>query len=189
MLFPPQPFTLKDGRKALLRSPQPEDAADSLRVGRLIALQSPFLLMAPEEYVDTVEEEARYLRQIVDSPYHLMIMAFVEGEYVGHCVLSLNRLWRIRHRASLGIGIRQEYWRLGIGRALIQSVETAALGEGVEIMELEYIEGNERGAALYEKLGYREYGRRARAVRYPDGSERMEILMRKEIGHDLTRSD
>ena len=48
-------------------------------------------------------------------------------------------------------------------------------------LELEFIEGNERAKALYEKFGFKIYGYIPNSIRQKDGTLLKEYLMIKEI--------
>ena len=48
-------------------------------------------------------------------------------------------------------------------------------------LELEYIEGNSRARALYEKMGFRITGVRPNAIRLKDGTLLNEYSMMREI--------
>ncbi|MFD5397369.1 GNAT family N-acetyltransferase [Streptomyces sp. NPDC127097] len=75
----------------------------------------------------------------------------------------------------------------GIGSVLIAAAEDRIRDRGVHRAELAVEVGNPRARALYERLGYRAYGRRPEAwdEQGPDGAvrrhETMCTLMRKEL--------
>ena len=48
-------------------------------------------------------------------------------------------------------------------------------------MELEFLEGNSRARALYEKMGFRITGVKPNAIRLKDGTLRNEYCMIREI--------
>jgi [ribosomal protein S18]-alanine N-acetyltransferase len=47
----------------------------------------------------------------------------------------------------------------GVGRALLAAVQSHAIEQGCESLRLEVREDNRRALALYERLGYRRFGR------------------------------
>ena len=49
-------------------------------------------------------------------------------------------------------------------------IAAARAHEGTEIVELEFVEGNERARALYEKFGFRIVSERPNAFKLRDGS-------------------
>lgn len=60
-------------------------------------------------------------------------------------------------------------------------VDIADKMQYVEQIELEYIEGNSRARALYEKFGFRIVGVRPKAYRLKDGAYLNEYIMIKEL--------
>ena len=86
---------------------------------------------------------------------------------------------KITHRASIGITLYKKFWGMGIGTAMFEEMLVQAKTRGTEQVELAYIEGNVRGKALYEKMGFSECGRMPRAFRFDDGSYHDEIFMIK----------
>lgn len=85
------------------------------------------------------------------------------------------------HRAAIGIGLKQKFWGLGIGSAMFRMMEQEARRRPeVSIMELEYIEGNSRARALYEKMGFRVVGIRPDAIMLSHGAVN-EYIMQKRL--------
>lgn len=178
MLIAPQTILLKDGRECLLRSPQAEDAAAVLAHLRQTSAETDFMARYPEEITQTVAAEADFLRRQADDPFSYMAAAFVDGQLAANAgVGPVARLEKYRHRAEFGISVKEAYWGLGIGSALLPVVIAAARAAGYRQMELEVVSHNRRAAALYERFGFRPYGERARAFRLRDGSFCSETLM------------
>lgn len=53
--------------------------------------------------------------------------------------------------------------------------------KGTEILELEYLGGNERGKALYEKFGFKTVGVRPKICKLKDGTYQDLFYMQKEL--------
>lgn len=183
MIFSPVSFTLKDGRSAILRSPDPvKDAADLVQYLYDTAADTPFVLRTPEEISYTVEGEERFLRNFVESPNDCMILCEVDGHIAGNCHLSFNGRVKTRHRCSVAIALRKAYWGNGIGTAMFEAMEGLARDrEGVSIMELEFIEGNARARGLYEKMGFRIVGVHPDFIRQVDGTIAALYIMQKKL--------
>jgi len=177
------PFTLKDGRQALLRGPLPEDAQGTLDLLQKCAEETEFLVRAPEEggrY--SLEKEIAFFERKVASENEAFIMCIVDGKVVGNCELSFNDRVKTRHRASIGIQILKEYWNLGIGTKMFEEmIRIAQERREVTQLELEFAEGNARGRALYEKMGFRIVGMHPNALRQKDGKYYNEYLMIREM--------
>ena len=94
------------------------------------------------------------------------------------CVGSKEKL---RHRAEFGIGIERAYWGFGIGRALIEACIECARAARYAQLELEVVADNERALALYQSVGFVEYGRNPRGFRTRQGGWQELVLMRLEL--------
>ena len=183
MIFNSVEFTLKDGRSAILRSPDPKaDAADLVQYLYDTAADTPFVLRTPAEIRYTVEGEERFLQNVVDSPNDCMILCEVDGRIAGNCHLSFYPQIKRRHACTVAIALRKAYWNNGIGTAMFKAMEELACQrEGVIQMDLEYIEGNTRARALYEKAGFRVVGLLPDAIRQEDGTMCALVAMQKKL--------
>lgn len=182
MLFEPRRITLKDGRKALLRNPLPEqDAAALVACLRQICGETEFLLRYPEECDWTEEKERDILTEIVASEHRLMLVCEAEGGIVGMCGLNLHPQIKFRHRADVDLSLLRRFWDLGIGTAMLNALIRKAREKGVLQMELEYIDGNARARALYEKLGFEQFAVHPDAIRMKDGRMVDTICMVKKL--------
>ena len=54
----------------------------------------------------------------------------------------------------MGIALLKEYWNLGIGSAMFSELVAEAEKYDIEILELQFVEGNDRARHLYEKFGF-----------------------------------
>ena len=182
MQYEAKKLTLKDGRKAVLRVPTPEDAPELLRYLIGISGETEFVLAYPEERQNlTVEQEAAFIRRMVESDDVLFLVCEVEGDLAGCCQADFNHHMKTAHRASVGVGLWKQYWGLGIGTAMFEELIAEARRRGVMLLELEFIEGNSRARALYEKMGFRVTGMHPDAIRLRDGSLRSEYLMQLRL--------
>lgn len=185
MTFEKTTVTLRDGRLCVLRPTCAEDAESMLEYLRKTATETPFLINTEEDLKGmgmTVESEALFLNHALTSPDRLMIVAEVNGRLAGNCELRFKRKVKECHRASIGIALTREYWGLGIGTAMFRMMEAFAMARGgIRQLELEYVEGNSRARALYEKMGFRIAGVHPGAILQPDGALVNSYLMIKEL--------
>ena len=181
MVFPAKEIRLKDGRTAIFRSPLPSDAEAALEYMKITAGETPYLLRTPEEIRLTVADEEKFLSRFPDNPNSTMILCFVEGKLAGNCQIDRRTKLKNRHRASVAIALRKEFWNLGIGTALFEEMLAIAESWGVLQVELEVIEGNDRAMALYRKMGFEIVGHVPNAIRLPDGTFWKEYRMIKVL--------
>lgn len=181
MLFEPKEIQLKDGRTALLRSPERADAQELLDCMRDCASETEFLMRYPEECTETEAQEAAFLDGINQSPYDVMILCIVGGELAGNCQLSFGKRIKVRHGARVAVAIREKFWKLGIGKAMFREMLALAKQRGVSRVELSYIEGNERAKHLYEKMGFVQIAEHPDAIQLKDGTLLKEIFMMRKL--------
>lgn len=181
MIYNNKEVILKNGEKCLLRSPTQEDAEKMLEFLVTCSKETPYILRYPEECTETIEQEATFLEHINTSFNEMMIVAIVNGKIAGNCLFIGRTRKKVKHRCSMAIGLVSEFWNLGIGTAMINELTKVAVNFGCTQMELECIDGNVRGKALYTKCGFKEFGRIPKAIVFHDGSYADEILMIKEF--------
>ena len=182
MLFNPRRFTLRDGREAVLRMAEPEDSEQMIRYLKDTAAETEFVLRYPEECDRyTLEKERELLESFKGDPNHLFLACFGGDRLAGNCGMQVFPQIKFRHRADVAIALYREFWGQGIGTAMLQAMTEVARERGILQLELEYIEGNERGRALYEKAGFAQVAEHPDAVRLKDGSLRKLILMIKKL--------
>lgn len=176
-------FSMKDGRKAMIRSPRDEDIPGMLDYLYVSAGETEYILRYPEECGKyTPEGEKALFDRINHSDNEAMLVCLVDGKLAGNCQISWSKGIKTRHRASIAIALMKEYWGQGIGTRLIQElIRIAEENEHIMQMELDFVEGNTRARALYEKMGFRITGIRPNAIRLKDGTMLNEYSMIREI--------
>ncbi len=182
MLFGEKEITLKDGRKAVLKNPCIEDAAQFLDFITTASGQTEFLMRYPEEWAGTtIEQEEAHINHLRSAPYALAISCYIDGKIIGNSVITFIGDMKASHRATVAITLLEEYWNLGIGSAMLSELIAAAEAHGTEIMELEFIESNSRARALYEKFGFRIVSMKPDTVKLKGGRYANEYYMQKRL--------
>lgn len=175
-------LTIKAGKKEiLLRNATEEDAQMLIHYLKVTCGETRFLAKEPEEVNMTVKQEEAFINSSNESDKDLMLLAFMEGEYIGNCSISGSTSLRYRHRATIGIALYQKYTGMGIGRAILETLIEIAKKEGYEQLELEVIAGNKRAVHLYESLGFQIYGRFPDNMKYKDGTYADAYWMMKKL--------
>lgn len=173
---------LKDGRTCLLRNGTEADGRAALENFNLAHAQTDFLLSYPDESDMTAEQEAQFLKEKTESAAEIEMLAELDGRVLGLAgIESLGRREKLWHRAEFGISIDQNYWGLGVGRALTEACIECAKKAGYAQLELSVVADNHRAIALYESLGFVEYGRNPRGFRSRLSGWQELVLMRLEL--------
>ena len=173
---------LKTGESCLLRNAERSDAEAVYKCFSLTHEETDYLLTYPDENSFTVEQEGDFLAGKAESADEIEICAFVNGRLTGTAgVDAVGRKEKIRHRAEFGISIEREFWGKGIGRALTLACIACAKQAGYSQLELTAVARNVSAVALYESVGFREYGRNPRGFRSRLTGWQELILMRLEL--------
>ena len=176
-------YSMKDGRQALIRSPKEEDIQGMLDYLYRSAGETEFIIRYPEECgIYTPEMERALFDRVNDADNEAMLVCLVDGKVAGNCQIAWKKSLKTRHRAAVAIALLKEYWGQGIGTRMFEEmIRIAEENENILQMELEFIEGNRRARALYEKMGFRITGVRPNAIRLKDGTLLNEYTMIREI--------
>ncbi|MBQ3137438.1 MAG: GNAT family N-acetyltransferase [Clostridia bacterium] len=183
MIFEAKEIILKNGIKAILKTPEITDAETFLNNIRTASGETDYLTRYAEEWESfTVEDEEKWISDNRKSKNNLVIACYIDGKAVGSCDITFFGDMKTSHRAGIGIAIIESYWNMGIGSAMFSElIKFAKEHKGTEILELEYLEGNERGKALYEKFGFKTVCVKPKICKLKDGTYQDLFYMQKEI--------
>lgn len=183
MLVEEKAFMLKDGRRAVLRSPREGDAARLLQYLTAASGETDFILRTPEECEKlTLEGEKQWIEHMNSSETDITLLCEIDDKIAGNCGIFRDPWQKTRHRARVAIALLREFWRQGIGTKMFEEmIRIAESWDGVSQIELEFVEGNARAQGLYEKMGFHITGVRPDAIRLRDGTLLNEYMMVKKL--------
>ncbi len=169
------PIFVKDkyGNDIELRNAEVSDAPALIEYLKVTSSETSFLVREPEEIASSIspEDEKSFIQARIDSGRELMLAAFEDGKHIGNCSLaSIGSYKRYSHRCSVAIALYQAYCSRGIGKIMMETVLDIAKEIGYEQAELEVMADNKRAISLYEKLGFKRFGRFPNNMKYADGS-------------------
>ena len=177
-----QKISTKRGGEFLLRAPEKADAEAVLSFRRDVAGETHFLTRYPYEIENSVEKEREILGNYLRAEHLAMIGIFDENRIIGITSVSpVGLVFKTRHRATLELVIRKEFWNLGLGAHLLDVAEDCAETCGYERLELSVLADNARALRLYKKKGFIDCGQIPQAFKMMDGSYHDEILMTKNL--------
>ena len=169
------------GHELILRNATEDDAEILIEYLKVTSAETRFLIREPDEITVTVEQEKAFIQRQNEEEGDIMLLGFLDGQFVGNCALNSYGRFRFRHRVSLGIALYQKYTGLGIGRAMMETVIRLAKEMGYEQLELEVVADNERAIALYKKMGFEICGTTPKAMKYKDDTYADEHKMVKVL--------
>lgn len=139
-----------------IRPIREDDAEQFLAMQRRVDAETKFMLFEPGERPTTVEQTREMLRNglAAGTLINFVAVSEAEGRIVGWLGASRRLANRIRHKLYIVIGMEQAHAGQGIGSRLFQAVEDWGRANGIHRLELTVMCHNERGVALYKKMGF-----------------------------------
>ncbi|MEM9419181.1 MAG: GNAT family N-acetyltransferase [Planctomycetota bacterium] len=176
--FEPMKIKLRDGRTVLIRTPTLDDAQGMRDYLDALRVEAPHIMFSPQDELPTLQQEREFLASGF-GPDALRIVAEHGGEIVASASVTRMKMFKTRHRSTLGIGIRAPWRGVGLGKHLMQElIRFARRHPEIEQIELCVFVENVVAHQLYEKLGFEVFGKLTAAVRHADGRTDDEWLMR-----------
>ena len=183
MIFDDKRIILKDGTTAILKTPEIEDAEMLLNSIKTASNETEFLSRSIEDWEKvTVENEEKFILNVRESLNTLFIACYIDGIIAGNCDITFKTGSKTSHRATVGIALQKKYWNIGIGSAMFNElIKAAKEHDGTEIVDLEFIEGNNRAKALYEKFGFKIISVEPKIFKLKDGTYQNLVYMQKYL--------
>lgn len=183
MIFDEQKIILKDSTSAILKTPEIEDAEMLLNSIKTASNETEFLSRTIEDWENvTVESEEKFIHNVRESQNTLFIACYVDGAIAGNCDITFKTGSKTSHIATVGIALQKKYWNIGIGSAMFKElIKAAKEHNGTEIVDLEFIEGNNRAKALYEKFGFQVVSVEPKFFKLKDGTYQNLVYMQKYL--------
>jgi len=171
-------YSLKNGQEVLIRTAEPDDAWALLEHTRIILATDPYNVTRLEEFKFTIEKERKWIREHIENPGWIILVAELAGAIVGMISFENGSRKRLAHRGSLHISVAPEHRRKGTADTLLQAlIDWAERNPLIEKLSLGVFATNKPAIALYRKNGFVEEGRRVKEIKIAQGRYVDDILM------------
>ncbi len=112
------------------------------------------------EFGINYEQEVDFLKGIEGSVNNFMMIAVANNQIIGLTNISGSSRPRTKHNVDLGISVKQEFWGLGVGSKLLQSVlDECRQTEVIRNIHLLVVADNVNAISLYQKFNFKQVGR------------------------------
>lgn len=168
---------LKNGMVLTIEKATKDDAEKVVNYLNVVGGESDNLTFGLNGFGSTVEAEEEFIENLLTSNTSAMFIGKVDGEIM--CVGNVTgyKRERLAHQSDIAISVKKEFWGMGVGSCLMQTMIDFARGTGTtEILHLGVRAGNETAMKLYRKMGFEEIGRNKNLFKI-QGVYHDEILM------------
>lgn len=145
--------------------------AASLAETMMSAENSGFMLFSPGERKLDEQGSELFIEHIGKQQGSELLIAVEDDRVVGYVMVRSDSTERTKHRASIAIGVHEDYRGQGIGTYLLDYVFEWALMNGIGRLELTVLAKNTNAILLYEKMGYQREGIKRNSLKINDEYE------------------
>lgn len=150
---------LKNNQQLILRKPEIEDAKSVVEYLNVVGGESENLLFGKDEFRLTIEQEMEHIKSISNSTGTLMILGIINNNIVSIAQISSPNRKRIAHNGEVSISVKKDYWKMGIGSAVMEElIRFAKENNIIKNISLGVKASNTNGIKLYEKFGFKKVG-------------------------------
>lgn len=174
MIYQAKEFTLKNGLKVVVKTPEKSDARGLLQNIIDISATTDFITSLPEDYqvyLDDISKEETFIENNRNSGEAYLFAVYLDGVIIGNSILNFYHQVKTKHRGSIGIAINKDYRGMGIGSLLFDiMIEIAKNRPGVTQLELSVMKDNAIAKSLYSSKGFVKTGEHPHELRLIDGT-------------------
>ncbi len=163
---------MHNGPQVQIRPSRESDATSACDAVNAVAAEKWYLAT-----VDgfSLEQTRAFLKRVVDGSLP-QVVAVVEEEVVGFSDIIPNTAKGFTHVGRLGMGVRFEWRRQGIGRRMLAACLSLAPNAGIEKVELEVFSDNVAYIRLYDSFGFNQEGLKLRGRKLEDRYQDVKLM-------------
>jgi len=163
-----------------LKPVEPTDTLQLKPFWTQVARETTHTMRHPHEVFQNPAEMFETVRKVYQDPKTLWLGLFASETLVGFGSFHFpfkNHPW-YQHLGTFELALLKSFWGMGLGRVLLETIESYAHKRGILKLEARVRADNFRALTLYEKLGYQIEGIR-RSVAHIDCQYKDEVLIGK----------
>jgi RimJ/RimL family protein N-acetyltransferase len=149
---------MSESKAISVRKAEASDAPAIIELRNRILAETAFMLWEPGEFQDSVEDEAKRIERLNSRDNCLFIVAERDGQLIGHLSAYGGETRRIRHRATIALGVAKEHWSKGAATAMLDLALRWSRERKLRRVELTVHTTNDRAIAVYKRCGFQVEG-------------------------------
>jgi RimJ/RimL family protein N-acetyltransferase len=129
---------------------------------------SKFMLYGPGERRINLENQRKMIQSFKDEENSTILVCEYNDELVGYLIARGGFAEKTKHSVYLVIGILEDYRGKSIGTKLFEELISWSKQQCIHRLELTVMAPNEKGVALYKKMGFEIEGTKRHSIRMDD---------------------
>jgi len=131
------------------------EAGEIFAIVRHIYLTSPFMSDNFDRKFPTIAHFSNYYSNILEINGSFLLVAIYQNKPVGYLVMKTNPAEKLKHTATLNMGVVENFRGIGVGKHLVYEALDKAQNEGfIEIVYLMVRADHISAIQLYENTGF-----------------------------------
>ncbi len=156
----------KTNIKYVIRYPEKRDAKKMHKFINILSQEKTYIFLQGEKI--SLKDEEKYLNEQLEGitkKQSIELIAEADSNIIGVSSIHLGE-GATSHEGTFGISITREYRNEGIGKSLLDLTikEAKKILPSLKIITLAVFENNEIAINIYEKFGFKEYGRLPKGI-------------------------
>jgi len=148
-------YKLKNGENVILREVEKHDAKAIINFYNEVGGETDYLSFGKDEFLVTVDFEEKYIENIKSETNSTLILAIFDEKIVGAASINSSQKRRLKHVGTLGIVIKKEFCKMGLGSVLINYLVNWSKSNGItKKITLITRSDNHLAIGLYKKIGF-----------------------------------
>jgi len=161
---------------ATVRLATEADASALIELRRKLFAETSYMLWESAEFTQTAESERQRIANLNAQPNSLVLLAEHGPQVVGLLSAIGGERNRLRHVASLALGVARSHWGQGIATSMVREAVAWSARIGLKRLELTVHTSNLAAVSVYLRCGFQVEGVR-RSSLLVDGTYVDEYLM------------
>ncbi len=159
-------YLLANGETMRIREAVSDDAAALLEMFRKAVKETDFLMSTPMEASQiTPLQEKQFINKYEKNENSLFLLAVTGKKIIGTLSLTQSHWAKQKHIGEFGVVVLEAYWNMGIARRMINYLmQWVSENQTIRYIQLSVMANNEKAIRLYQNFGFKEEGRRSRAI-------------------------
>lgn len=159
MKFQSKAYKLKTGKSIRVRMPELDEVQKLIDLKKSYLKNTKTIPLVLDEYPSSVKNELASITDYETSLNSILLVAEFENEFIGNIDLTGSKRSKMFHTGMIGMGIKEKWRNMGLGRILIESViDWAKENSEIELIWLDVYASNELGYNLYKNTGFKISG-------------------------------
>lgn len=144
----------------IVRFIKEEDAVQMIELQIRLASETDFLMRESDEVEIDAEKQRDSIRKNINDSASFLFGAYEHGKLIGFISGSRGRFSRNQHVAGFVIGVLKSYWAKQVGKKLMDAFIEWSNDVGIERIELDVVEDNDRALTFFNQYGFKIEGKK-----------------------------